>query len=312
MPEGRSGRRHTLKITSGPNRGRTVHLGGGKRTYGALRKTSKRGAYAKNKKVAFQTRRAPFVETKSRTHAEMAENSATDPNIQIGNPLTYDVLLNDDAFTHFRLLSFNSMTQGLGEMQMVGASVYSRFLKLKCSFLYPNGDNQLDVPTNQYLVHGWIKAPMNLTDLTTPVVYNTNRQDIQNYIAQRVQPYFNDREDKLRFIPKSNTGIKILGYRKIKNNKNASFSTEGSSVGPINMSCTWRINRKIAYEQGYPNPAIVTGLGPNDDHRFPNNSWLPFALIYNPQFASLPQGSSPDPKSVIRVAYNDCHWFSDS
>lgn len=288
---------------------------GGRRGTGvgrALVNTTKKGAYRPAKKNNFQKRRAPFVETKSRTHAEMAEGSSTDPNINIGNPLVYSMVKNDDAFTHLRLYSFTSMTRGLGEMQMIGSSVYSRFLKAKVSFLYPTGENQLTVPTNQYLVHGWVKAPMQLTDLTTPVVYNTNRQNIQDYVAQRTMPFFNEREDKLKFIPKSNTGIKILGYRKIKNNKNAEFSTEGAAVGPVNMSCTWRINRKISYEQGYPNPAIVTGLGPNDDFNFVNSSWLPFALIYNPQFGSLPQGQNPDPKTVIRVAYNDCHWFSDS
>lgn len=284
---------------------------------GALKKTTKKGAYNPAKKNNFQKRRAPFVETKSRTHEEMSQGSQInlpDPSI-ISDPTAYGRILNDDAFTHLKLYSFTSMTQGLGEEQMIGNSVYSRFLKLKVSFIYPSGDDQFEVPCNQYLVHGWVKSPMNLTNLTTPVAGNCNRMDIQHYVQQRLQPFFDERADKLRFIPKSNTGIKILSYRKIKNDRNAQFSTENTSVGPVNMSCTWRINRKIAYEQGYPNPATYDSsspLGPNDAFKYPNNSWLPFALIYNPQFASLPQGTNPGQSTVIQVAYNDCHWFSDS
>jgi hypothetical protein len=54
MPSGRSGKRHSLTIKSGASRGKIVHLGGGKRVYGALIRTTKKGAYKKGAKKIFK------------------------------------------------------------------------------------------------------------------------------------------------------------------------------------------------------------------------------------------------------------------
>ena len=135
------------------------------------------------------------------------------------------------------------MTQGTREEMMVGNSVYSKFLKMKISLLYPHGADMIDVPCNQYLVHGWLKTPTNWSTFTTPVVNNANRTDLKLYTIQRLKAYFDERDDKLKFIPKANTGFKILGYRKITNDKNSHFSTVTNAVGPKSLSCTLRICR---------------------------------------------------------------------
>ena len=179
---------------------------------------------------------------------------------------------------------------------------------MKISLLYPYGADMATVPCNQYLVHGWLKTPTNWSTFTTPVFNNANRNDLKLYVIQRLKAYFDERDDKLKFIPKTNTGFKILGYRKIYNDKNSQFSTENSSVGPKTLSCTWAINRKVQYEEGFPNIGARPTLGPNDQFLYPNQSWLPFVVVYNPQFASM----GDQAKNRIKIAYNDCHWFTDS
>ncbi len=248
------------------------------------------------------------TETKSRTHAEMSIGSEAGQPTTIADPTTYFELQNDDAFTYIPPLSFLSMTQGTREEMMIGNSVYSKYCKMKISLLYPNGADMSVVPSNQYLVHGWLKTPTNWSTFTTPVVNNANRNDLKLFVIQRLKAYFDERDDKLKFIPRANTGFKILGYRKITNDKNSQFSTENTSVGPKNLSVTWSINRKVQYEEGFPNIGARPTLGPNDQFLYPNQSWLPFVVVYNPQFASM--GDAP--KNRIKIAYNDCHWFTDS
>ena len=87
------------------------------------------------------------------------------------------------------------MTQGTAEEQMIGNSVYSKYLKMKMSFIYPHGTDISIVPSNQYVVHGWLKTPTNWSTFTDPVVNNANRNDIKIYIIQRLKAYFDERED---------------------------------------------------------------------------------------------------------------------
>ena len=188
------------------------------------------------------------AETKSRTHAYryMAVGSEAGQVTTITDPTVYFDILNDDSFTFIPPLSVLSQTQGLGEGQMIGDSVYAKYLKMKLSLLYPYGPDhrltplvdclcpdQIVVPCNQYLVHGWVKTPPNWSTFTNPVVINANRNDIKTFIIQRLKAYFDEREDKLKFIPQANTGFKILGYRKILNDRNGQFSTEASTVGHV-------------------------------------------------------------------------------
>lgn len=307
----RANARARYKSKMGPR-----YLPGGRgRTHQAkyMKKTTKKGAYNKTAKANFQRRRAPLVETKVRILKDISDGSVVNPII---SGYTYSAIQNDDAFTHISMVPFLSQTQGLGENQMIGNSIYSRYLKCKLSFLYPSGVKQLATPCNQYIVHGWIKNGMGLTNFTAPTQGACVRSDVSQHIINRVKEYFNARTDRLEFIPKTDTGIKILGYRKIKNDKNSQFSTEGNNVGPINMSCTWTINRKIHYTQGMP-LSTTPGVGPNDSHMYPNaQQYLPFLVIFNPQFASMPQQSPPGTPTpvtdTLAVSFNIAHWYSDS
>ena len=211
---------------------------------------------------------------------------------------------------------FLCMQQGIGEDEMIGLSVFSKYLKTKLQFKLPEGAYAIQHPCDVYLVHGYIKAPMALTSFTTPTAPNNTLTDTKTYLLNHIKDFFDNREDKLRFIPKNNTNISIKGYKRIKANRNATLGVPAqayanSTVSPgyktvganpiINESVTWKTNRKVHYTPG-------VAVSPTLAHFYPNTSWLPFCCVYNPTFASFTSGAD----YTIKVAHNTAHWISDS
>jgi hypothetical protein len=309
----RSGRRHTLVLKSKGYAGRKVYLGGGKRVYGGLRKTSKPGAYNKGKKKNFQIRRAPFVETKSRVAEEVAV--AVGDSTQIVDPTQELTIPNDDALTMVPMVSMLTQHQGLEEDSMIGNSLYARFLKCKMQFMLPDGFHAIQHSADLYVVAGWVKAPYSATSFTTITPQNVLPTVINDHIAKHVKDFFDEREDKLRFIPKVNTNIKITHYNRIKPNRNGALGVPsqvyGTTTAPtgykvaggnpvINHSVTWKINRKLHYTHGKSLGSYST--------MFLNSSWLPFLTIYNPTYAQFTAGTD----YRIKFSSNNCFWYSDS
>ena len=241
--------------------------------------------------------------------------------IHSGRNLSIQYVGLDDAFTAFHPVSFLQMRQGLGDENMIGSSVYVKYIKQKIQFQFPLLPAQ-QLPINVYLVHGWFKTPLNRTTRTTITAAETNQININDHINERLLDYFNEKVDKLRFIPKSdNNDIKILGYRKVKPNRNASIGVPNAlitnstadgepvqvgSVPNVNMSMTWSVNRKVHYTAG-------AGLESMSSQRmFPNESWLPFTVVYNPDFESFSANAAAPERGNIRILSNNMTWYSDS
>ena len=333
MPEGRSGRRHVLTIKRGPQRGHKVFIGGGKRTYGALRKTSKKGAYKPARKANFQKRRAPFVETKHQTDEILAgKNQDLTGSVKDGirNPVVPRELGNGtlgapDELNMLPVQTFLSMNKGLEGSDMIGSSLYSRYLQARLEFELPSGQQTIRHPANLYLVHGWITAPKNNTQHTTTDILDQTRADLQQYIRDHVEEHFNQRRDKLQWIPKKTSTLKILGYRKIKPKTNDNIGvdttflnnpsgggiqtyTQGSKP-LINMVCNWPTKRKIHYSQGQHD---TMSAPPAVEHYYPNYAWLPFMLVFNPTAGDFLNTTLYPIEPKIKVRYNCIHYFSDS
>lgn len=298
--------------------GRTGTRVGISRTKSAVKRgrtRQKLRAYRNNNKRRMVARRAPMVETKSRTGEELALKVA-DSSI-INNPTQFLDIPNDDAVTIFPLHSYNWMSQGLGEDEMIGLSVFSKWIKQKIQILLPSGQNAINFPCNLYIIHGWIKSPFGRTGYTNPTAPSATYAQFNTDVMNQLRDFFDNKEDKLRFIPKQNNQVKILGYKKVRPNRNqsispptqvfgtsivpAGFKTEGS-IPIINMSCTWKTMRKTYYT---PGPTLT----PHTSYFYNNSGWRPFVCLYNPEYAKWTEFSNTGP---IKVALNDCHWYSDS
>ena len=90
--------------------------------------------------------------------------------------------------------SFLAMQQGIGEDEMVGLQVFSKYIKKKIQIKLPSGTYAIQHPCDLYLVHGWIKSPLARTGHTTPTAPNNTYNDTKTYILNHVNDFFDERE----------------------------------------------------------------------------------------------------------------------
>jgi hypothetical protein len=311
-----------------------------------MRKTTAKGAYRKNAKRNMGRRRAPFVETKNQTDEVVAlkTGNATGTPVDTIRRTTEPLKINYGTWAAaadggptpvelniFPIQSFLNMNKGLDTSDMIGNTVYSKYLKCKVEFQLPYGNNQIRHPCDMFLIHGFVTAPTNNTFHTTPTMTAFTRSNLNDHIKEQLEQYFNQRSDKLQYIPKRTSNIKFLGYRKLKVKKSSNLGVDPNTMAVsasgvtsilnagahpvINMTCSWPMKRKVVYNLGTAG-ATATAL----DFNYPNHSWLPFMALYNPTAVEFLQntiypgdsagGAPKSPDMYIR--YNSVHYFTDS
>ena len=95
-----------------------------------MKNTTRRGAYNKNKKKNMMIRRAPFVETKSKTSEDLV-----DQGFRSSAPTVF--YQSNTPHKHINPEVFFCWKQGLGEAECVGRSVYAKYLKRKIIVRFP-------------------------------------------------------------------------------------------------------------------------------------------------------------------------------
>lgn len=262
-----------------------------------------------NKKVAKKQMiksRQPLVETKLRIQSEITISPF------IADPKTF--ITANAVFTPLPLHVYTNMDQGVGEDQMLGQSVFSRYLNAKVQIRFPGGANL--ITDRQYpmeLICGWIPSSMALSTFTTPNVTAVLPADMIAYVITRISEYFNARSDKLDFIPKHASNLRITFRKKImpKQNRNTVMNpnsgtteTEGH-IPDVILYPKWKTNKKVFYEKG-------GALSTTRANWYPNYSWIPFMILYSPMYAGE---SADDPVPTVkcpRVSYNVAHYYTDS
>lgn len=294
------------------------------RTKGAYKK---RGAYNSRNKKQFKNARRPFVEGKTRSLKDVLSSNvpqASQPPDTLAMSANYDWLgrstvLLDDAYTGLQMSSFTQQQRGLLEHQMIGNSIFVRYLKAKIKVDFPP-INILTKPAKLYLIHGWITTPPNWTTVTTPAVDTATTADLNNFINQRLRQYFDDTQDQMLFRPRIyDNGIKVIKKQKIEPNLQKQFSIPANqpsgpssmygAVPSVHKSCTWNVNRKIHFEDS----TNGTGL---TDYLYPNNTWLPFCVLYNPDYKAytpdVPGQGGTEEGNRLHILMNNQIWYSDS
>lgn len=338
-----------------------------------MKKTTKTGAYKKQRKKQMMLRRAPVVEMKTRNHASVEEQNGYEINdnpITGNNPLKWRSVPTDDAFSLIPLDSYYRMSQGLKESQCIGKSITSRWLQLRTEFRFPYGGNitlidgstspptayqainkVIQEPTKLYLICGWVtrKWGLPVEELNADNTLTTETADQKNlleYITSQIKPYFDEATDRLRFHKKRTMNVKVESYRKIEPNLNNSISSQiqpehvnadpdgtghviqaMGSLPPVLRSHKWTIGRKLQLTEGVAEPANTEDDAPpvaeqDLQNLYPNDAWLPFAVIHNPNFlaqqAVLANNVDPGNSNrflagqFIQFRYNDQHTYTDS
>lgn len=288
------------------------------------KKVTRRGAYRKGQKKQFQMKRAPFVETKSKTREDLvvqfpgltdvaAFRTSNSPHVH----------LNPDCFTMWK--------RGMEENECIGNSVYAKYLKMKIGFRFPQpafssgGYTKIIpmTPQNYELIWGWVPNELGYTGHTSPKADQASIQDINSFINNRVVDYVNEQQDKMRFVPKQASTIRIVGRRKIRPDMRfhntapptTVDSTMGSdyAVGTIPdryTSISWRMGKKLHLQ---PSTQLHDYGGPQEG-LYPNfGTWLPFAVFVNWDYDTLPGAPGAATQAYCpAIQYNDAIWYSDS
>ena len=199
-------------------------------------------------------------------------------------------------------------------------------------------------PTKIYLICGWVTQNWNCpldqeTDSNgNPLPGQRPQRDMAtqgqllNYISNQLRPYFDDEYDKLQFRPRETTNIKIDKYTRLKPRHDSAIGTQAlpvtmdgqtklvdaqGSIPSVFKSWSVKTNRKITFTQGQD-----TSYSVDNQNLYPNDCWLPFCVIYNPNFLEQVANTvaNTDPKFAGRVTqiqalqhrWNDAHYFTDS
>jgi hypothetical protein len=263
--------------------------------------------------------RQPFIETKSKTHEDLVVQFP-------GLVDRTEFRTQDTQVLHMNPDTFFMWSRGMEENEVIGNSCYAKYLKMKIGVRFPQSAFSVDgqtkqipmTPQNYELIWGWVPNELGYTGQTTPKADEANINDIHAHVHQRVEDYVNEQKDKMRFIPKAASTIRITGRRKIRPDmrflQTAPPQTLSNTIAPDNVigtipdrytSVSWRMNKKLHLQPSSKLHSGQTGLYPNF------GTWLPFACLVNWDHENLPVGTQ-------RVAYcpavqfNDSIWYSDS
>lgn len=287
-----------------------------------LKKTTKKGAYKKNAKKNMMIRRSPFTETKVKSHEDVVAQfqGLTDRSVY----RTYN-----GELSNMNPLSFIVWKQGLEHNECIGNSIFAKYLKQKISVRFPQpgfltGSNNKQmpfVPQRYEIVWGFVPAPLQYTGTSSPTVDTASVTDIQTHINSRVLDYLNQQKDKLRFIPKKASTIRIIGRRKVRpdmrylstapptSSDNVGEDTAVGTIPNFDTSISWPMMKKVHLEKSTqltsPSPGVTQeGLYAG------NFTWLPFAVFVNWDWDDLPLSGRD--QYCPALAWNDQIWYGDS
>lgn len=270
---------------------------------GALKKTSKRGAYNRRRKQNFANRRRPFVETKNVTNEDLG--GKTVGSQLIPDTTQFSTLTSGSNFELLVPHCYYVMRQGLDEGHMIGREIYSRILACKMTMRFPQGAKINNTPNQYELFYGWIPAPIYPTGTTQPTRNQYNSLLIQAHAITKIGEFFNNREDKLNWIPRGTDQIRIVGRKLIRPDLRHSLNPDGSDgyVPDYYTSFKWDVKHKLRYTPGQ----VATGTGV--DCFALTQDWIPFVVVYNGELKDPTTGTQ---LNLPDIAYNFNHYFTDA
>lgn len=287
------------------------------------RKNNRKKNFNRNYKKA----RAKVVEKKRRESAKVQiRNSTNGEGITFSanypDTTKYTNLSTTTAVNLLPLRSFYRVSRGERGDQMQGVQIMSHDLYLKGQIDHlatSNGE-----PANLFFVCGWVKDKLGFTDFSTPSVANATRTDLENFVLAQVKQHFDENVDQMRYREAKKDNIKITKYQRIRNPEQDAYNQD------LKFDAHWRIKRKTTYtkcaslagnndliQNSSSTPGVtidmtdqfkedIDTLGGDKGGYLPLQSFIPFALLYNPDFGEF------GPNELPAVKYNDIHYFTDS
>ena len=314
------GGRGTRKGTAGRPKGK------GKANPKNMKKTTKLGAYAKNRKKQMSIRRGPLVET-----FKYQSSPSSNESIRLSRTTAYNNIMNRAFIAGYRQsldVPFDGLstdaTPGLGVHvgdlrgpTCRGRDVYSKLTALKMRFEFPENIHSIRTAYMQPIVYwGWIKKTAFRTTAMTPAPSAVTEEFFKDLIDHELQAQFNEANDRLDFVDFRTSQYKIIGKRKIfpkldnniskltmqSNVENLALPQVDTSVAPLPGGTRADGNEPMSYLGSTP-PVFHTcrwevnrkiGLqrttawdgGGSNEQFYPADCYVPFCFVFNPSFAN--------------------------
>lgn len=327
----------TTSVGARRSRRSRTHLSGWKppRRKPPMRPVSKKGAYKKKQKRNFINKRAAVVETKRKTREELRDPlfwSGTDPSsagTTFADRMAFGVA--DEEIVHINPQTFYWWSQGLDQAQHIGQCITVKHLNQKIQVRFPQHGMQTaessprnlivpQLPMKYTLYWGWIPAPRQLTGHSIPTIQTETVQSLDAYVNARIKDFFNDRKDRLRFIPKKDSSLRIIGSKSVKPDlryQSTAPLIDRDAAGDKYTHGTipdwygeieWKFpggGKKVWLEQA----VNMNGSSGHMIGMFPNYSWLPFCCLVNWNHSEL--GATNRILQCPAVSSNDICYFTD-
>lgn len=203
-----------------------------------------------------------------------------------------------------------------------GKDIFIRYWKMKYKFDFPQDEDSIRSPMRLQLIHGFCTNPTQYTPYTTPKDSTVTQQEYANHVLKQIEDGWNSPDDQLEFRVKNKSNLRVLGKQWIRPDRTARIglpqqyswatSTPGGELvgGPpdVTGTLTWPMNRKYRFE--------YTSNGENDSMNYNNQNWIPFVIIYNPDFDSVYNPDDTEGHEVpedrrIQFQHNSCVWYQD-
>ena len=204
-----------------------------------------------------------------------------------------------------------------------GRDIFSKYLQTKLEIKYPQtrfgprgGTRPIEI------IYGFC-APINLSDRTTPDNDSPTEGDILDHVIDQVGDDFDSKDDTMEFKQRRKRQYNIVGRFKVKPNHNATVPSPLIAQAPtstgwgendvpvMRRNVNWKMMKKVRYHRSHQGEPT----DPEEPILYPNEAYLPFLLIYNPDFDNYGENTvDPDGNHEIRrcsIRYHSCHWFND-
>lgn len=197
-----------------------------------------------------------------------------------------------------------------------GTSLFSKYLQCKVQIDYPDGLNApSECPRPVEVIWGWCNA-LNYTDFTSPKIDEVTPAQIREHTLASIAAEFNSVTDPMEFHDKHKRRYNIIGRHKFKPNNLRNPPTKVSPFNGMNAAASPKLHfdinfpmmKKVNYTKSVPSDESIPQFA------YPNEAYLPFVFLYNPDFAMYDGQNYPEDPGIqpIKFKFNDCHWFNDA
>lgn len=310
---------------------------------GVMRRTTRKGAYKKNKVKAMKRRMAPIIETKTRELAQVAAPFGASSG-QLADPTVFNPLMASTAqpaphtnaipstgiYSLLTLGNFYTQFQ-VGQRVAVdnsdrlqGNNLFAKWLNIKGIVRFPLAENIQAYPQSLELIWGFC-PPINATTSTAPAITSLSPASVYSHITAQISEYMNAQSDQLRFHPKRDQSCKILGRRKVVPNLQKQYTLppmikdDGQTVESEGVVPDWKFNvsfkfmKKLHYDRGGTISYIDDNQNTIDEVCYNlNDHDIPFVAFYQPDYGVINGGSTEGLEDCVpNVAYNSMFYFND-